>query len=760
MSESLDASPHLDDALAALSERDRQLVLTRFFERLPFNLLGPRFGLSPDAARKRVERSLERMRVYLHRRGLLVSAASLAATVSEATSAPPSADVAAIVAQLRIPPGSPTNPPGGQLAPWVEGALADWKGLLLRQQWTRVAWGTMASAAGLAMVLLLKPFAAPSPAPPRAALAAPMLQTSEPPPIRAPAKAGQASPAGQLTLRFVDARTSMPLPATEVVVETWDQHGFLRADRLRSGSHGECELRNRDPRGRMLRVWASAASHVPVVMDWHVHELVEGFPAYECRLEPGQTLTGTVHDPTGSPVANAIIRFQEPGLDTARRENIGFRPETTQVATDAEGRFRSDQMPTDWVGSPLGISIRHPDFVGIDYQVSGPQAWTSNHAVVLTSGLPLRGEVFDLHGAPIASATLRANRGGAWPEEASTTDNEGRFVFAHLPSGSFPFRVQATGFESHDGLVHVSETNDFVRVRLRPSPPDAPAKRPNDATRSQALNIEVRDARTGIPIPRFRVLLNTDGGGQPTLLGEGIQGLARWTVDASYYTSFHLEIEAPNHLPLASERRAVIPGTHHFDVRLQPGADIAGAVLLPDGRPAPGARVTLAGPGRGLPMLRPGAPDLSGNGARTVLTREDGRFRLSQAVGDLRLQIVHPEGCRYLELGDFTGGNLSLEPWSIVAGQVNLGQHRASAPSSVRVALARKIPGHDRAVTPIDFAYTVHLDADLRFRFDRVPPGVLELRVMAPTLGKIKTWTETIQVRPGDHLEIEMQPPP
>ena len=67
----------MDDALAALSERDRQAMLLRFFQRKPLREVGAALGLSEEAAKKRVTRALEKMRTILKRRGVALSANSL-----------------------------------------------------------------------------------------------------------------------------------------------------------------------------------------------------------------------------------------------------------------------------------------------------------------------------------------------------------------------------------------------------------------------------------------------------------------------------------------------------------------------------------------------------------------------------------------------------------------------------------------------------------------------------------------------------------
>src|SRR4051812_40905954 len=62
--------PVIDDALHALSERDREAVLLRFFQGQAFVDVGARLSVSEDAARVRVNRALEKMRAVLAQRGV------------------------------------------------------------------------------------------------------------------------------------------------------------------------------------------------------------------------------------------------------------------------------------------------------------------------------------------------------------------------------------------------------------------------------------------------------------------------------------------------------------------------------------------------------------------------------------------------------------------------------------------------------------------------------------------------------------------
>lgn len=81
----------IDDALHALSERDREAVLLRFFEGKPFAEIGAQLAVSEDAARVRVDRALDKLRTLLSRRGVTSTSIVLATLLSNEAmaSAPP-----------------------------------------------------------------------------------------------------------------------------------------------------------------------------------------------------------------------------------------------------------------------------------------------------------------------------------------------------------------------------------------------------------------------------------------------------------------------------------------------------------------------------------------------------------------------------------------------------------------------------------------------------------------------------------------------
>ncbi len=74
--------PMLDEAMAELGEKERDLVLLRYFENKSLREVGNVCGITEDAAQKRVGRALEKLRAFFAQRGTTLSTTALAGALS------------------------------------------------------------------------------------------------------------------------------------------------------------------------------------------------------------------------------------------------------------------------------------------------------------------------------------------------------------------------------------------------------------------------------------------------------------------------------------------------------------------------------------------------------------------------------------------------------------------------------------------------------------------------------------------------------
>jgi RNA polymerase sigma factor (sigma-70 family) len=93
----------LDEAMHRLNERERVAILRRFFDQRPLAEVGECLGVSENAARKTVDRALDKLRHALEQRGFKSTGAALATVIAErATVAAPAALTATIAESVRV----------------------------------------------------------------------------------------------------------------------------------------------------------------------------------------------------------------------------------------------------------------------------------------------------------------------------------------------------------------------------------------------------------------------------------------------------------------------------------------------------------------------------------------------------------------------------------------------------------------------------------------------------------------------------------
>jgi RNA polymerase sigma factor (sigma-70 family) len=75
-------SPMLDEAMNRLGQTDRDALLLRFFENKSLREVGAALGTNEEAAKKRVARGVEKLRVFFSKRGVTLSSVAIAGAVS------------------------------------------------------------------------------------------------------------------------------------------------------------------------------------------------------------------------------------------------------------------------------------------------------------------------------------------------------------------------------------------------------------------------------------------------------------------------------------------------------------------------------------------------------------------------------------------------------------------------------------------------------------------------------------------------------
>lgn len=94
--------PVLDDAIVQLRDEEREAIVLRFFEKHTFSEIGAALLVSEEAARKRVDRALEKLHVVLTRRGVTSTLAALGTTLTATGTTAVPAGLAAQVSTMAL----------------------------------------------------------------------------------------------------------------------------------------------------------------------------------------------------------------------------------------------------------------------------------------------------------------------------------------------------------------------------------------------------------------------------------------------------------------------------------------------------------------------------------------------------------------------------------------------------------------------------------------------------------------------------------
>ncbi|MBL9128252.1 MAG: sigma-70 family RNA polymerase sigma factor, partial [Verrucomicrobiales bacterium] len=582
---------HLDDALSALSESDRNYVLTRFFERRRFSEVAERFGVSEDAAKKRVARALERMRAHLVARGVAIPATVLGGLLLQPRAeALPEHLAAAVLRTIRDTAISTAS----------QGPVADLAQATLRQatvnSFGRMAIRLLTGLAGAALVwtgvsaarsaLRTPPTESSSRAEPAPALASEVLAS------RAPASTD--TQGASLALTLLDATTDRPIAdaaieASQIVATTDDtvDRSEFRTLSTVTDDAGRAVFRLGDRSFARVVVAVSLSRYVVTHLEWRGYEFASGSIDHVCRLLPGVRLTGEVKDPENRPVAEArVILTGETGYEDGARES---GTQELALVTDAEGRFESDRVAprretfrTRNAGRRLAIRVVHPDFA-IGWGELPFDTDPTNHVVLrLHRGSTLAGRILDPSGAPIIGAVVRESAFSG-PDREAVSGPTGEFELTRL--GSIPliegpkadtpvrfgFEVRAAGYRrleadvapmtASEAYVHrrsarpgQENSSESVPIVAHPRHPGEvgpagfrvvldlvldPGETLDDDTVTAVpsfprppgpiqLRGTVLDDVSGAPVPRFRIATKYRGNEFRTLIGEGRDGAFEW----------------------------------------------------------------------------------------------------------------------------------------------------------------------------------------------------------------------------------------
>ena len=182
---------------------------------------------------------------------------------------------------------------------------------------------------------------------------------------------------------------------------------------------------------RVARIGARAPGHAPSKLYSVRGSDGATVPVRIVLSGVGGALSGQVLDPSGEPVAGAIVRVGTDTGETVTRPDGGFMrtPAPFDARTDAEGRFVAFGLAS---GDQALEVIALPHAVHRS-QVLIPAGGAASTVVRLQAAVTVQGTVRDAAGEPVAEVQVRNPAGGAF--QRCESDAEGRFVVAGLAAG-------------------------------------------------------------------------------------------------------------------------------------------------------------------------------------------------------------------------------------------------------------------------------------------------------------------------------------
>ena len=450
--------PLLDGVMHELSDEDRTAIVLRFFEDRSLKEVGLALGLTENAARMRVERSLERIRGSLSKRGVNSTASTLAAVLTTGAVITAPASLASTVASGALTAAVSSGVSTFTLARFLES--------------TKVKAAIVGTSLALVVAVFIGqhirssravPTQTKAPISKMAAVATHQGPPESAVPVEAEAPANEPS-SPQMTLQIVETETGNPLANTKLYLFYLFEDG--RGERVRATT---------DANGRLgvamlqlpfygLNMFVTADGHVPKVTSWGFGRAMP--TEYTMKLDRGVSVGGVVVDEAGKPIRGAKIEFQNPGNDMTLPENIQFGPDTAAV-TDPDGRWSCNMIPPEY--SEISLVLTHPGHAETKATLHPQSPDATSSIITMGVGFNVAGIVEDPNGSPVVGAKVREVRLNSEREERSEmTDPAGTFEFKNMKAGQLILSVQAPGFAPAVQSLEITGNLASIRFPLSP----------------------------------------------------------------------------------------------------------------------------------------------------------------------------------------------------------------------------------------------------------------------------------------------------
>jgi protocatechuate 3,4-dioxygenase beta subunit len=421
-------------------------------------------------------------------------------------------------------------------------------------------------------------------------------------------------------------------------------------------------------------------------------------PTRRIELKRGLTVSGTVTDETGEPIAGALVRtkflndIREAKTNDQGEYNLGgCEPRMARIVVSAAGRA------TDM--KELRID---PDMEPVDFSMQ--------------PGGRIRVRVVDEEGKGIPKSRIFFQRWRGRIEYFEFnhvnqyTNDEGIWEWNEAPLDAFEADIcRADGMQLPRQQLVAGK--DYV---FQPPP-------------ALIVSGRVVDAETKQPIKKFRAvpgLRNPD----PRIRMNWVPREAYEASDGTYrlhfrhaYLAHLVRVEAAGYEVAISRDIKSNEGSVEVNFELRRAGDIAATIVTAEGAPAGRAKIALGVAGEQI-NIRNGDIDDGGTYATRLSAGDDGRFSIPSRDEPFQLVITHAAGFAHLKSSeDPIPDRIVLNPWARIEGSFRIGPQ--PAPNIGLWIAGPEIHSYGDGVPSIFTSHKATTGRDGRFVFERVVPG-------------------------------------
>lgn len=450
-------SPKLDDALNRLNDEDRHALLLRFFGGKTMREVGSTLGVSEDAAKMRVSRAVDRLRIQLGAGATACTAAMLSTLLAKRSVEAVPGQLVARLSALKL-----------SAATGLTG-ISGWLGSFLQiSKWKLAAGVAVLGVMALGTMHLIHSLNAPLPRP--------EISGHQAIPHSHPAAgadrrrfnsfthangfdAAEEPPQSHAGMSFyvLDAQTGEALAGTVIHASYFSVGGLGQNHDFVTDNSGKAVIP--EPADKTMNVFVVATNHVPRVVQFRHAGALED---YTIRLDPAKTAGGLVVNRQGSPVAGVQITIQTPGMIHGSGVSVDFQ--TSVVTSDEQGHWEYSYVPMDYTNT-IPFILRKKGYAGTLVTAPVPKVDLKNITLMINRGFTVTGRVTDSQNRPVPNAKIKTLDGNLNERQATLTARNGTFTITGVTCNNRTgpkWTYQPTVLETNDrGAVIVESARAF-----------------------------------------------------------------------------------------------------------------------------------------------------------------------------------------------------------------------------------------------------------------------------------------------------------